>query len=495
MSRVLVLRANSQTVTDVLEKAEVLNKKSGPFDCAIILGHLFESTEAVPCPQFPTFFTNGPKILLENPGTSSLNHNLTLLNGYGVLQTSNGLRIAYLTGDRDYLARNQEEIRTLFQSAAAKEVDILIADGWSKGLYLSGNESLGEDKLEDEAVKLLKPKYHFATLAKNKFQETSPFRWKDSENITRCLNIAEYNSGAKWAYAFNIEFTPVDNSAAPNSFVNNPYEVKVSSKRALDSETTSVHAVLKKPKQILPQECRFCLSNPAVQDHLIIHVSDHAYLTIAKGPLTVPTAQMNFPGHCLLVSIKHIPKLKASEDPPDDVFDTPLFKEIERYETNISAMNYKKFGMSTVAFAINSQRSIHYHIQIFPVPTYLIGKFESALGRQVHFNNTKYSHNAKIEFTTFTDLNDPTYRSIVNAADSNYLQFMVFDKGPESPKTFVATFNPEERIDLQFGRRVLAFVLNLPKRAKWDSPACSQSVEEEIGDVRAFQTHFKGFEP
>ncbi|SCU97382.1 LAFA_0G11210g1_1 [Lachancea sp. 'fantastica'] len=495
MSKILVLRANVQTVTEVLTKAEALNTKSGPFDCAIILGHIFESIQDAPCPQLPVFFTNGSNLLVEKHGTSSMNHNLTLLNGYGVLQTTNDLRIAYLSGDKDYLLKNQEEIRTLFKNAAAKDVDILITDGWSRGHYLSKDESLGEDTLEDEAVKLLKPKYHFATLAKNKFQEASPFKWGDSEKTTRCLNLAEYNSGAKWAYAFSVDSTSARNDSATKSFAANPYEKSTSSKREFESEGTSDYALTKKPKQILPQDCRFCLSNPTVQDHLIIHISDHAYLTIAKGPLTVPTAQMNFSGHCLLIAIKHIPKLKPQEDLQSDVFETPLFKEIERYEASVSAMNYEKFSMSTVAFEINSQRSIHYHIQLFPIPSYLIAKFESALDRQVHFNNTKYDHNAKLKFQTFTDLNDLDYKSIVNDSNNNYIQFTIFEKGPESSKTFVATFKPEERIDLQFGRRVLAFVLNLPKRAKWDSPACHQSIEEEDSEVKAFQTHFKSFEP
>ncbi|SCU90062.1 LAME_0E06898g1_1 [Lachancea meyersii CBS 8951] len=495
MPKVLVLRANVQTLTDVLDKANALNQKSGPFDCAIILGKVLESTESVERPGLPVFFTNGDGMLVEKQGSESLGHNLTLLNGYGMFQNSSGLRIGYLTGNKNFIMDNEEQIKSYFKSAEIKDLDILITDGWSKALFLNDNDQSRADTLEDEIVKISKPKYHFATLAKSKFHEATPFKWADSETITRCLNIAEYNSGARWAYAFSVDSTLSDNQALPKVLANNPYEAKPFSKRTFEAEEPKSHTLTKRPKQILPEECRFCLSNPAVQDHLIIHISEHAYLTIAKGPLTMPTSQMDFSGHCLLIPIKHIPKLKTAEVSQGDVFDSTLYQELEKYENSIVAMNHQQFQMSTVVFEINSQNSVHYHIQIMPIPAYLIPKFDSALERQVHFNNTKYSNNAKLKFDTFQGTSDDSFRAKLNDPSLNYIKFAVHENSTACPKIYMATFNSGERIDLQFGRRVLAFVLKLPKRAKWDSPACTQTLEQEKHDVQAFQAHFKSFEP
>lgn len=46
-----------------------------------------------------------------------------------------------------------------------------------------------------------------------------------------------------------------------------------------------------------PDSCWFCLSNPAIRKHLIIHIGEELYVTLAKGGLV--------PEHLLVIPIEH----------------------------------------------------------------------------------------------------------------------------------------------------------------------------------------------
>ncbi|SCU82284.1 LADA_0C04236g1_1 [Lachancea dasiensis] len=494
MPKILILHSNSSGLQAVLTKLELLNRKSGPFECVLLLGEIFATLEAAKpeVSDIPILFTNGRTLLSEKVGSNRTVGNWTLLNGYGLFQHSSGLKIGYLTGDREFLDRNREAIQTTFH--CTEGLDILLTDGGSRALSLNGDQESEVNLLEDEILQLSKPKYHFATHNKNLFKEALPFRWANSDVITRCFNLAEYDSGARWAYACNVGTAEPGNIAMNINIGPNPYEKTEPRKRKPEGESSVERSIVKRPKQILPEKCRFCFTNTSIEDHLVVHIGENAYITVAKGPLTVPTNKMGFSGHSLLIPIKHLPKLNLPGISSQDSPDASLRAEMQRLESNIKTMNYKKFEMSTVAFEINSDHSIHYHRQLFPVPNYLISKFRPALERQVHFNNKELTRNAQLNFMEFEGFEDQKFESTINDNNLNYLQFTVYEDNQSSPKIYLATFNSHERIDLQFGRRVVAFVLNLPKRIKWDSPVCRQTVEEEKKEVNQYQQHLKDFE-
>ncbi|KAM3161937.1 CWF19-like protein DRN1 [Lachancea thermotolerans] len=495
MLKVLVLRASVSTVDTVLTKLEQLNTKSGPFDCAFLLGHVFDTAEEVKSKSavVPVFCTNGRQLLVPDQGSNKLGSNITLLNGYGIFITSHGLRIAYISGSDDYLEKNRDSIMKTFAGLDNKNVDILLTDDWSKPFDRSRGGHGKNRSLVDDIMKSVRPKYHFATNVVDLFHETLPFEWSGSDILTRCLNVAEYNSGAKWAYAFSISLDGDGPKSSKPSLMGNPYELPETNKRPLE-QNQAAEAPAKKPKQILPEECRFCFSNPKIEEHLIISIGEHAYLTTAKGPLTVPTNNMEFSGHCLVIPIKHIPKINPDDGIDYDISASPIYLESLKYERAIAKMNFERFESCTISFEINSENSIHYHKQVFPVPKYLIGKFSAALERQVHFNNTKYTNNAKLEFDQYSGPHNEDFKALLNDREQNYIQFTVHENEGAEPKVYAARFGADERIDLQFGRRVLAFVLRLPKRAKWDSKICHQTQEEEKIDVKLFQKNFKDYE-
>lgn len=479
-------------MSTVLEKVCQVSEKSGPFDCIVILGPaLNDVKDEIPVKMpVPTFFTNGSKLVSDEAGSISIDENSTLLNGIGIYQLSNGLKIGYLTGDENYLRQNEDEILTLFSKQENDGVDLLLTYQWSEAIAHGSTSSAGIC-LVDKVVKLLMPRYHFACSEKNKFTELNPFQWNETSSITRFLNIAEYGSGAKWAYAFSLSLGLNNDGLKIDNLSPNPYLQSNGKKHRLEEESTRLPSNIKKFRQILPEKCRFCFSNPDVEDHLIISISEHAYITAAKGPLTMPHGQMDFSGHCLIIPIEHRTKLVADTN---DITKTPTYTDMESYESKLVKMNFEKFQMSTIIFSINSENSVHFHKQVMPIPNYLIGKFVPALDRQVHFNNERNPTNAKLNFKEFQGKKDLNYLEFINDPQNNYLQFTIFENSSQPPKVYVASFDISKRIDLQFGRRVVAFMLHLPKRVKWDSPVCKQSKEEEQNEVTLFQKSFKDYE-
>ena len=157
-------------------------------------------------------------------------------------------------------------------------------------------------------------------------------------------------------------------------------------------------------------------------------------------------------------------------------------------------MNYREFGMPTIVFEINSNRSIHYHRQILPIPKYFIMKFSDSLKRQVSINNEKYTNNAKLDFREFESPKNPEYIKIRDDPQNNYMQFTVYETSEVEPKIYLSLFQLDDHIDLQFGRRVVAYLLHQPRRIRWNSPLCLQTKNQEIKEVELFQRSYRNYD-
>ncbi|AET39492.1 Drn1p Ecym_4447 [Eremothecium cymbalariae DBVPG len=485
----LVVRASVDTLQDILDKSEKLNAKSGPFSCVVIIGNVLNDTKFTPKSDItiPTYVTNGDRFLGEENGSIDVVENLTLLNEYGIYELTNGFRIGYVTTSKENMSSKKDEVLEKFSKVSG--IDMLVTNFWSTAISNNKKLLLG-NTLIDEVVNFAKPRYHFSSSA-SKFFEMDPFKWDDAGSIiiSRFINLAAFGSGQKWAYAFSIDIGAYEETQIPENIVGNPY-LTTNNKRSAELRKV---APVKKLKVILPNSCHFCLSNPHVQEHMIISVSSYAYTTIAKGPLTIPRGEMGFSGHCLIIPIDHIPKLNNG-DSCNDVLESPIAKDILKFESSIVSMNYNNYDMCTLVSEINSANSIHFHKQVIPVPKYLVAKFKTALNRQLNINTERYTNNAKFKFQEFTGFENEKYRALVNDPSTNYIQFTLYET-PKAPiKVFIATFSPEERIDLQFGRRVAAFLLKLPKRVKWDSKICQQTKAQEEEETEKFQLAFKNFD-
>lgn len=535
MLKALTLNAGEDSLLDVLAVANSLHSKSGPFACALIMGDVPSSSDAELKDQemlLPTYICGGSRqVEGKDNGSFEMNENLTLLNGFGFLKLASGLRVAYMAdcgciGDAKARSQVVEEFERV---SSLESCDILLSHDWSDAISARENVLLGQASgqspasghgqgLVDQIAKMLKPKYHFSGQNKKQFFELDPFCWdhahsngQEHDHVCRFINVAQFKSGSKWAYAFKIRLQNGP-EYIPDNLIDNPYAAELANKkRSLEEEESSSSSSntttkKKKAKQILPADCRFCLSNSKLNDHMIIAISKSSYLTIAKGPLSTPTDTMNFSGHCLIIPIEHIPKLNPETNQEDansttitttttfNFADSPLNLDMLRFESSIAEMFFKRFDMSTLVFEINSTNAIHFHKQLLPIPKYLIANFTNALHRQVHLNNEKYKGNAKLEFREYQGFNNDEYLSLVNDPKTNYFQFTIRETATSEPRVFISTFEKDDRIDLQFGRRVAAFLLKQPKRTRWDSKECLQSKQEEEQEVTEFQRAYKEYD-
>lgn len=131
---------------------------------------------------------------------------------------------------------------------------------------------------------------------------------------------------------------------------------------------------LRKPRELGPAECWFCLSNPKVTKHLIVSIGTETYTTLPKGqlPPTVqpgklvqnkitgvpelpagaseekgPKSLVPGGGHVLVIPISHYPTLAAI--PKEDA--GPIKEEIDRTKEALKK-TYAEYGCVPVAFEV-----------------------------------------------------------------------------------------------------------------------------------------------
>lgn len=483
--KILVVNPGTAAPIDALEKISIVNKKNGPFDVKIFVG------KASPDIDYQSELKEFKQIIYISStkfdnGTIN-DSDVKLFSGYGIYKMSNGLVIGYISCSKEQFHNERKEILDCF-TASKEFIDILISNITGKAVSLFTTMKAPGNSLIDEIMKAKRPQYHITTEADKSYIDLQPFAWGDksiNSQITRYYNLPSFrpDSKEKWILAFKLDAGRDFNDLSDKNFNlgENPYLVEPKKRKALEANPTNP----KKAKTVDTSTCHFCFSNPNVEDHMIISIGNASYLTVAKGPLSVARGDMNFSGHSLIIPIDHMPKLiKSSKN--------PAFIEIQKFEEGIAKMNYCSFDMSTISFEIQSSKSIHYHKQVVPIPKFLITKFENALERQIHISNER--GNGELNFQRYEDPDSEEYLKLVENEDVNYLQFTVYETDNKKPTIYLSTFDISERLDLQFGRRTLAFILNLPKRVKWDSPICKQSKEAELKEAQLFQKAFKKYD-
>lgn len=483
--KVLIAQPGVLDPEESLRKFSTINEKNGPFDVKILIGKSdpdFDYKEKCSDITQVMFFSPTNTELIETDDTP----NIKFFSGYGIYKLANGLVIGYISCSKEQLQNDKKDIQEYF--ASSKEfIDILITSvGGRKTSLLTELKTPG-NTIIDEIMNSKRPQYHITHGMDKTYIDMQPFTWGERSSdsqITRYYNLAAYNpnSKEKWILAFNLD-AGRDFNDLNDKNLNlgpNPYLLQTKKRKGTENSATP-----KKQKIIDTSTCHFCFSNPNVEDHMIISIGNSAYLTVAKGPLSVARGDMNFSGHTLIIPIDHMPKLVKDSS-------NPTSNEIQKFEEGIARMNYCSFDMSTITFEIQSSKSIHYHKQVVPIPKFLISKFEVALDRQVHISNDK--GNGVLNFQKFENSTSEDFQKIVQDKESNYLQFSVYEADHKKPIIYISRINMSEKLDLQFGRRTIAFILNLPKRIKWDSPICKQSKETELKEAQLFQKAFKNFD-
>ncbi|KAI0707677.1 nuclear protein [Earliella scabrosa] len=235
------------------------------------------------------------------------------------------------------------------------------------------------------------------------------------------------------------------------------------------------------PKEIAPDECWFCLSNPNLAKHLIVSIGTECYVTLPKGQI-IPTHRgsdhPNVPkvpggGHVLIVPITHYPTYLSI--PPD--LAEPILEETEKYKSALRAM-YAKHGAAAVCFEVGrmSAKGGHAHVQVVPIPNKLKNAVEDVFNDEARAQNIAFEEDPDEALRACAGGRGGYFR--VDLPDGRKMVHLIRDHGPFS---------------IQFGRQVLVSILGMADRFDWK--ACTQSEGEDKEDVQAFKAAFAPFDP
>ncbi|OAE21764.1 hypothetical protein AXG93_2550s1010 [Marchantia polymorpha subsp. ruderalis] len=214
--------------------------------------------------------------------------------------------------------------------------------------------------------------------------------------------------------------------------------------------------------------CWFCLSSPEVSTHLVLSVGDHCYCALAKGPVVQ--------GHVLLLPIEHFPSTVSL------AFD--VLDEMQKYIDGLREC-HRSQGNAIVIFEryIQLRAGTHAHIQIIPIPE---AEAQSARGA---FETAAMQ--AGFEFQSL-----PSGKSHRQAREAlwelvqnrNYFYVELPDQA-----RLVHPLDGGAKMSMQFGREVVATLLNKPERGDWK--ACVMSKDEETNMAEEFKQLFTNFDP
>ncbi|XP_052199797.1 zinc finger CCCH domain-containing protein 64 isoform X2 [Diospyros lotus] len=214
------------------------------------------------------------------------------------------------------------------------------------------------------------------------------------------------------------------------------------------------------------RECWFCLSSPSVETHLITSIGEHYYCALAKGPLVED--------HVLIIPVEHTPSTLAS--PPESE------KELIKFQSSLK-MYFKNQRKEAVFFEWVFNRGTHANLQVVPIPSSKASVLQDIFTLAAQ----------KLGFKFLVMKND-------NGSEGRKLLQMQFDRKcslfyVELPgdKILYHPVEENEKFPAQFGREVMAGLLNKADRADWRN--CKPSKEEEEKMAEAFKTRFQEYDP
>lgn len=276
----------------------------------------------------------------------------------------------------------------------------------------------------------------------------------------------------------------------------------------------------REPRQLDP--CWFCLSNPDVDKNLIVSIGSEIYMAMSKGQLpATPSSLVPGGGHVLLIGINHISSFGMGEE--EAMAD--INSELRKYKEGLRKL-YESQGAGMVTWEL-SQGGLnqHAHIQIMPVPTEKIDEVERQFKarvadfflpdhRKFRGKSTPARTDDQPESSKGADENgDAPMEETSGAATSQEQEEQEepkaaaaawLDRLPAGMKAgffrvelpgdrvMVCPIPAGQRVDMQFGRTVLADVMETPDRSHWKR--CVKTSDEERKDSNAFKAVFKPFD-
>ncbi|KAJ1904402.1 hypothetical protein LPJ81_002513, partial [Coemansia sp. IMI 209127] len=228
------------------------------------------------------------------------------------------------------------------------------------------------------------------------------------------------------------------------------------------------------------ENCWFCLSNPDVDQNLMVAIGDEAYVAMAKGALVVsgnPPQELHphkgpVPGgaHVLVVPIVHTDSLRRAREGANDT-DKRLCSEVDNWMDAITAL-FAEYDCVPLAFeTCRCLPHVHTTIQMVPIP--------KAKAAEVRPTLEKICAGDKLRV-------EDSYPSSIATG-----YFTVTDPANNGKQLFVHIPPKTKRFNLQLGRKLAAQILGTPEREDWRQCVVSEDVEASERDkfISVFAKH------
>ncbi|WFD23770.1 hypothetical protein MEQU1_002464 [Malassezia equina] len=394
--------------------------------------------------------------------------------------------------------------------AARPPVDILLTNAWPVGMDAL-SQALKPDACATwgrapitRLAESCRARYHMACAPAaddlGAFFEREPYEHPpfaalpppDVLPITRFVSLARAANSAKrrWFTALRImPRTELVGTPRPSPLTPSPLWMaptapapRAAPKRPVPTEAPeSSRRRRRKVQAVDPDQCWFCLSNPALEKHLIVSVGSECYVALPKGQLPVSseaTTPVPGGGHVLIVPIAHTPSVYAAES------SAALRREMRAWRGALTKC-YAVFDAVPVSWQVvrRGTRAGHTQTQVVPLAAEHAAAFDAFMTEALQREHGAWESDAVA--ATWED--EEAHFTPQDRQDYCYMEI-----GDKKRLLLLRS----ERFNLQFPRYVcttdtsetLATFLDMAGRADWR--ACVRPPEVEAAECEEFKEVF-----
>jgi hypothetical protein len=220
-------------------------------------------------------------------------------------------------------------------------------------------------------------------------------------------------------------------------------------------------------------DCWFCLASPVVKVHLVVSVSESAYLSLPRGGMSAL--------HVLAVPIECVPnRLQAS---------AAALKDLDKYSDAVADM-YQSINCRMLCYerAIRTKGKDHMQLHLVPVPNDMVAQAVPTFFEICSKFNLKFQE----------IMGDATVQETVKQIASHiaYPEYFYISlpvgQSQSQVKRFIYVHEPNSYFKMHFGSEVAANVIGKPDRANWKN--CAQEEPQEIELATKFRASFEKFD-